>query len=60
MLRKNQIYTDAGVLIQAALDSLADASKKPSSMPMNQASALSSTTVTQACQKLGYENREKK
>ncbi|MCY1173646.1 hypothetical protein D9M73_138130 [compost metagenome] len=41
-------------------DSLAVARRKPSSMPMNQARALSWTTVMQAFQKSGRENREKK
>ncbi|MNP21265.1 hypothetical protein D3C76_1138760 [compost metagenome] len=41
-------------------DSLAVARTKPSSMPMNQARALSWMTVTQAFQKSGRENREKK
>ena len=42
------------------VDSLADASRKPSSMPMNQPRALSWMTVMHDSQKSEIENREKK
>jgi len=38
--------------------SFADASRKPSIKPVSHDSALSSTTVTQACQKAGNANSD--